>query len=564
MSNIQKRKACEVCRANGGDTKGDNLVVYSNGNEYCFVCKKIYKRGDQSVNIDNSNSYSSTSDSTTRPSIALAGEYKDLELRKISEKTCRANNYMVAQWGKTQVEICNYIEDGQIYQKIRKPDKTFQWEGRNGKKLHMYGMHNKYDYSKPIYLVEGEIDMLSMYELGHQALSLTDGAGSAKDNLEYDYDEITKFNEIVLFFDNDKEGKKALDVASQILPLEKLKTVKEYYGYKDANDLLRAGLGNKIKPEVYTPDGVLFGNSLKKERLLEKREAGLQLPWPELTKKIRGLRKGKLIVLGAGSNCGKTPVLREIGFFLRTTYPDLKIANIYLEEDQVDSPLSYLAMHFNIPVDDFIQEPLKYVTEEQFDEAYDHFLNNDRIMFTDIQYDLDSKKLLKTLEYLGNIKKFDVVLLDHISMVIAASESQEGERRDIDILMKNLRSVIRKTGITVIAASHLSNPDKGLDWEEGREVRQKDFRGSGSIRQIPDVLLGLERNMKNPYEKDKSVLRIVKNRGYGSDVGVADELHYNSRTGRLQTIEDIFGQPTETEQDLAEFEQPINDEISED
>lgn len=35
-SQVVSREACPKCRDAGGDYKGDNLVVYSNGGKHCF------------------------------------------------------------------------------------------------------------------------------------------------------------------------------------------------------------------------------------------------------------------------------------------------------------------------------------------------------------------------------------------------------------------------------------------------------------------------------------------------------------------------------------------------
>ena len=66
-----------------------------------------------------------------------------------------------------------------------------------------------------------------------------------------------------------------------------------------------------------------------------------------------------------------------------------------------------------------------------------------------------------------------------------------------------------------------------------------DFRGSGSLRQIPDVMLGLERNMRNLNYKDKTLIRVIKNRWF-AETGLADSLYYIENTGRLQTLNQEF------------------------
>jgi twinkle protein len=61
------------------------------------------------------------------------------------------------------------------------------------------------------------------------------------------------------------------------------------------------------------------------------------------------------------------------------------------------------------------------------------------------------------------------------------------------------------------------------------------LRGSHSIAQLADAVIGLERNQQgeNPNEL---VLRVLKNRFTG-DTGVAGMLRYFKETGRLSEIE---------------------------
>ena len=61
------------------------------------------------------------------------------------------------------------------------------------------------------------------------------------------------------------------------------------------------------------------------------------------------------------------------------------------------------------------------------------------------------------------------------------------------------------------------------------------LRGSHSIGQLSDMVLGLERDQQSE-ENNRTVVRVVKNRFTG-DTGIGTELTYNQQTGRLHEYE---------------------------
>ena len=60
----------------------------------------------------------------------------------------------------------------------------------------------------------------------------------------------------------------------------------------------------------------------------------------------------------------------------------------------------------------------------------------------------------------------------------------------------------------------------------------RDLRGSGSLEQLSDAVIALERDQQSPVDANKARIRVLKNRTTG-EVGVADDLTYNKDTGRL-------------------------------
>jgi len=93
--------------------------------------------------------------------------------------------------------------------------------------------------------------------------------------------------------------------------------------------------------------------------------------------------------------------------------------------------------------------------------------------------------------------------------------------------------MVQETGIGLIVVSHLKRPD-GKGHEEGAVTSLAQLRGSGSIAQLSDMVIGLERNgqHEDPIERNTTHVRVLKNRFCGI-TGQACSLLYNHNTGRM-------------------------------
>jgi len=127
--------------------------------------------------------------------------------------------------------------------------------------------------------------------------------------------------------------------------------------------------------------------------------------------------------------------------------------------------------------------------------------------------------------------------LDHISIVVSAQASGD-ERKAIDEIMTKLRMLVQETGVALIVVSHLKRPDsKGH--EEGAATSLAQLRGSGSIAQLSDMVIGLERNgqAEDQVERNTTRVRVLKNRFSGT-TGPASALLYSRSTGRMTEVKD--------------------------
>jgi twinkle protein len=129
----------------------------------------------------------------------------------------------------------------------------------------------------------------------------------------------------------------------------------------------------------------------------------------------------------------------------------------------------------------------------------------------------------------------DVVVLDHISMVVSGADASVDERRLLDKAMTTMRSLTQETGLCIHNVSHLSRVSGGgKNHERGAEVNLAHLRGSQAIAQLSDAVIAAERDQQeaDPVLRNTTKLRVLKNR-YAGVTGEADHLVYDKLTGRI-------------------------------
>jgi twinkle protein len=105
--------------------------------------------------------------------------------------------------------------------------------------------------------------------------------------------------------------------------------------------------------------------------------------------------------------------------------------------------------------------------------------------------------------------------------------------------MTKLRMLVQETGISLICVSHLKR-NEGRGHEEGAATSLSQLRGSGSIAQLSDIVIGLVRNAQaeDPIERNTTRVSILKNRFAGLTSPHCASLLYNRETGRMLEMKD--------------------------
>lgn len=162
----------------------------------------------------------------------------------------------------------NYHREGELINvKYRDGEKNFKMV--SGAELVFYGLDNLKSMDK-IYIVEGEMDALSLHEAGiYSVCSVPNGASKGNQRLEYldnCWEYFDKKKEIILCTDNDEAGLMLRNELARRFGQYRCKYV-EFGDYKDANDVLVAKgaemLRNLIKETKQFPiEGVLNINDI--------------------------------------------------------------------------------------------------------------------------------------------------------------------------------------------------------------------------------------------------------------------------------------------------------------
>lgn len=472
---------------------------------------------------------------------------------------CEKYRYQVGENYKgDKVHVAPYYWKGKLVaQHTRGANKTFMWLGDTSQ-IELFGQHLCSGFGRLI-ITEGEIDAMSVcHAFAMQyadVVSVPSGAQSAEKYIKMNLEFVEGYKEIILCLDNDAPGQEATQKLMNILSPGKTKIVSFPEGFKDANDFLKVNRKKDLLKCIYDaqatrPDGILAGYEVPLEEVIKPISRGIPYRYPILQRRTQGARKGELTLWTAGSGVGKSTNLREIAYDYRKLY-GTRIAMVYLEENYRKTIQGFIGIDNNVPLWKIRQRP-DCINGFAYEKSYNELIASDGIFFYNHFGSLDAQNLIAKLRYL--IKSCDVeyIFLDHISIVVSGNQSND-ERKDIDILMTSLRSLVEETGVGIHAVVHLKR--NGNNFNEGGKVGLTDLRGSGSLEQLSDNVIALERNQQgNENEKNVILIRVLKCRETG-DTGEAGHIIYNTETGRMEVPknEDIYQEPPPPEEDDIPF-----------
>lgn len=521
----------------------DALSEYTDGHTYCYSCNALHNSNDNETTTKYDDFIS---DMTVKP----------LKARGITESTCRKYQYCYTTYKGKPCQVANYFDENGtlIGQKLRFQDKSFATKGKISKTFFGQQLYNR---GSRLIITEGEIDCLTVSQLlGNQepVVSIPCGVQSAKKVFEANLKWLEGFNEVVVVFDNDDAGRKEAQEIEGILSPDKLR-IAVLKQYKDPNEYYLAEKGNELLEALenakrVTPENIINADTLLDDLLEEPEEVtGYGLPWNvKADKMIRGVRKGEITMLTAGTGIGKSTMIREIGYHLVMEH-GLKIGSMMLEENVLRTSKGYIGLYLNKPV----HLSRKGISNDQYTEAFTNTLGTGKFVMYNHFGSLDNSAILNAIRYMAVTEKCDFILIDHISIAISGIESNN-ERKLIDILMTRLRQLCEELGVGLICICHLKRGDGKKSAEEGGSISLEDLRGSQAIAQLSDTIIALERNQQAESDVKKNLvqMRVLKCRQTG-DTGIGGKLWFNKEKNRLEVPSADLMNDIESNDEVPEF-----------
>jgi twinkle protein len=339
------------------------------------------------------------------------------------------------------------------------------------------------------------------------------------------------FDEVILMFDMDEPGQKAVAEAAKIIGFDKVKVAK--LPEKDPCDVLikhgSDALVNCIfNAKTFSPAGIVKGEEVWDQ--FKQKQSIVSLPYPPclegLNEKIKGLRMGEMVLLTSGTGSGKSTIVKEVVLNVLEQTTD-SVGMVSLEESVGDTAEKFIGMAISKNLSDDTE-----VSEEELRAGYNKVFADERLILLDHQGSVSDESLTDKIEHLC-LLGCKYIILDHIT--IAVSEGAKGKTGNeaIDSVMSDLLKIVKKHNIWMGVISHLRKSDK-KPFEEGELPSMDDIKGSGSIKQISFDIIAFARNMvaENETERNLIKLRVLKSRTVGR-TGDAGTCSYNPKTGRL-------------------------------
>lgn len=506
----------------------DAYALYDDGHGHCFSCGLHVHADGEKPDLTPPKLKKGA-----RPLLPF-GHYQDLVARGISQDTCEKFGYFVATDDKgATVQVAPYRDQSgkPVAQKVRGAGKKFYTTG-DFDNLQLFGQHLARSGGKRVLVVEGEIDALSGAQMlgTWPVVSIPNGAQGAAKAIRNNIEFLEGYEAVVFGFDMDEPGRKAAEECAAILTPGKAYILE--IPLKDANEMLQE---NRVKEFVtafwearsFKPGGIINGNELW-DALAVPVAKGVDYPWPKLNELLLGQRDGELVTWTSGSGMGKSTAVSEIAY--ARLMSNERVGYVALEENVRRTAQRMVGLHLNKP----IHLPGNEVPADVLKKAFDETLGTGRFFTFDHFGSIQSASILDKIRFLAKGCGCKKIILDHLSIIVSGMEDNEDERKTIDLLMTQLRSLVEETGVSLDLVSHLRRPSGDKGHEQGAEVSLSHLRGSHSIVQLSDAVVALERNQQSDEEgeKDVAMFRVLKNRFVGL-TGPAGYAKYNRETGRM-------------------------------
>ena len=382
-----------------------------------------------------------------------------------------------------------------------------------------------YASGKPAFVVEGELDALSIIEAGGQAVALgsTANCNQLLERLKKDKPART----LILALDADPEGRKAEDALAEGLEALQVSFYRynPYGGAKDANEALtqdRDGFIAEIRAaeQAQEAEQQAMAEAAKAEYMKNSAAAHIQDFLEGITESANtpaistgfgnldsildgGLYEG-LYILGAISSLGKTTLMLQLADNLAKQGQDVLIFSLEMARSELMaksiSRLTYLLAENQADAKTTrgITAGARYANYSQREKAlisravaqYKEYAPH--VFITEGMGDVGVAKVREAVQKHITITGNKPVLCIDYLQILAPYDMRASDKQNVDRNITELKRISRDFKIPVFAISSFNRDSYKTGGANQGRVSMTDFKESGSVEYSADVLIGLE------------------------------------------------------------------------
>lgn len=535
----QIKVKCPACIDKRTNKRDKSLSVdLDNGLANCHYCSEFSIRDFKEKRIDKS--YELPKQEWTNFTNLSDQVVKWFKGRGISQRTLIENNITEERFYQPQLgkEVNNIVfnsfeGDVLINKKYRGANKSFTQS--KGTRSIFYGINDVIG-QKQVYIVEGEIDKLSFWEIGKRnAISLPNGANDNDKFWQHAEHYLKNVEKFYICTDMDEKGEDVSEKIAQRLGRYRCERVK--FKNKDANDDLQEGVTvleeslSNSKP--YPVSGTVQSNDLY-DAIFKLYDEGIPKTIFPTSKWLKCLKdsdtfsvmRGHLVTVTGIPSHGKSSFT---DWYVLNLVNDLKMKASFFSPEH--SPLElYLSKFASL----FYGKPF-FKSKELYDrinkqEIKDYIKwSNEKIYFTNPEKNQTPTWdwLLETFKEQMYSYGVDVFIIDAFNKVVGASEKNQ-----IDEILTKLTSFAQRNNVIIFLVAH---PTKMKKDESGTYEAPDLYSVSGSAdfrNQTHDgyTIYRFFEDENNPsYTK---FINLKTKFGFQGTIGNSCDLNYNIQSGR--------------------------------
>lgn len=358
--------------------------------------------------------------------------------------------------------------------------------------------------NKPVFVVEGEFDALSILEVGNEAVGLGSVNNIGK-FIEYIKNNTVKCPAIFFALDKNEVGRTATQRAKQKIEQAQIQIPCFYLDdlydeCEDANELLikdRARLRNNLQRAIL-PSTKHYIDSFVKSIA---NKDGLCIPtgFEALDKVLGGGLYEGLYIIGAISSLGKTTFALQIADNIAELGQDVLIFSLEMSRNElIGKSISRLTFKDSAGKEELPKtyrevvngNDYKYYGEEEKEHIeqcivkYGGYAGN--LYIHEGMGDISVEEIRKTVDkHISFTGRKPVVIIDFIQILEPINEKLS-DKQNMDKSVSALKRIARDYGLSVIGISSLNR----TSYE--KPISMESFKESGAIEYSSDILLGMQ------------------------------------------------------------------------